>query len=105
MEPSSYGSGSEKVKKKHKNKKHKASQAACLRHLLENMPPDSSASSSHGDVKMDTQYESESMKRKDKKNKKLKKLKKDDKKKKKIKHKDEDDRPDKAPSHFNNHLS
>ena len=56
MEPSSYGSGSEKMKKKHKNKKHKASQAACLRHLLENMPPDSSASSSHGDVKMDTQY-------------------------------------------------
>ncbi|KAI6653700.1 hypothetical protein LOD99_3204 [Oopsacas minuta] len=107
VEPSTYGTGSEKVKKKHKSKKHKANQPTPLNHLLDKIPPDASTSSSHGEAKI--QFDSETIRRKDKKNKKKSKKEKDVKKKKKIKHKDEDDRPDKPSLHFNNsfttHLS
>ena len=48
--------GVEKVKKKHKNKKHKANQPSSLNHLLDKIPPDTPTATTHGDPKLEQPY-------------------------------------------------
>ena len=56
MEPSNYTYGSEKLKKKHKSKKHKINQHDSCNHLLDKIPPDVPTPTTHVEPKLESSY-------------------------------------------------